>query len=87
MDASLRLRSVQHDSLEMIRRIQHEHVRGISSKSEESSAWMLHSAYAPLSMTNWELSMMRCIQHEHVCGISSKSEESSVGSPENAYGK
>ena len=54
MDASLRLRSVQHDSLEMIRRIQHERVCGISSKSEESSAWMLHSAYAPFSMTVWK---------------------------------
>ena len=86
MDASLRLRSAQHDSLGIVnvmRCIQHEHVHVIPNAVSNP----VHGCFAPLSMTNWELSMMRCIQHEHVCGISSKSEESSVGSPENAYGK
>ena len=49
MDASLRLRSVQHDKRGVIPSA----FFVIPSESEESSAmWMLHCAYASLSMTS-----------------------------------
>jgi hypothetical protein len=48
MDASLRLRSVQHDKVVSFRTL----FFVIPSESEESSAWMLHCAYASLSMTS-----------------------------------
>jgi len=49
MDASLRLRSVQHDKVVSFRTL----FFVIPSESEESSAmWMLHCACAPFSMTS-----------------------------------
>ena len=71
MDASLRLRFVQHDKTEdviphtseessamwMLRFAQHDKTEDvIPHTSEESSAWMLHCACASFSMTRPKMS-------------------------------
>jgi hypothetical protein len=56
MDASLRLRSVQHDKRGVVPSALFCHSERsffvIPSESEESRAWMLRFAYAPFSMTS-----------------------------------
>ena len=58
MDASLRLRFVQHDKTEDV----------IPHTSEESSAWMLHCACASFSMTRPKMSFRTPVRNPvHGC--------------------